>query len=75
MDSRHGVGLYSGADAITPNEEELEEYAGQPIGDSLVALERAAADLRKQTGCPMLLVTRGSPDESAAKQNETDLPV
>ena len=60
VDSRHGVGLYSGADAITPNEEELEEYAGQPIGDSLVALERAAADLRKQTGCPMLLVTRGS---------------
>jgi len=60
VDSRHGLRHYRGADALTPNEEELEECAGQPLGDSAVMLEQAAAALRKETGCPMLLVTRGS---------------
>jgi len=60
VDSRHGLRQFRGADALTPNEEELEECAGQPLGDSAVMLEQAAAALRKETGCPMLLVTRGS---------------
>ena len=60
VDSRHGLRHYRGVDALTPNEEELEECAGQPLGDSAVMLEQAAAALRKETGCPMLLVTRGS---------------
>ena len=60
VDSRHGLQHYRGADALTPNEEELEECAGQPLGDSAVLLDQAAAALRKETGCPMLLVTRGS---------------
>ena len=60
VDSRHSLRTYRGADALTPNEEELEECAGEPLGDSAVALERAVAALRQETGCPMLLVTRGS---------------
>ncbi len=60
VDSRHDLRRYRGADALTPNEEELEECAGQPLGDSAVQLDQAAAALRKETGCPMLLVTRGS---------------
>jgi rfaE bifunctional protein kinase chain/domain len=60
VDSRHGLQHYRGADALTPNEEELEECAGQTLGDSAVLLDQAAAALRRETGCPMLLVTRGS---------------
>ena len=60
VDSRLGLRDYRGADALTPNDEELDECAGQPLGESSVMLEQAAAALRKETGCPMLLVTRGS---------------
>jgi rfaE bifunctional protein kinase chain/domain len=60
VDSRHGLQHYRGADALTPNEEELEECSGQALGDSAVLLDQAASALRKETGCPMLLVTRGS---------------
>lgn len=60
VDSRHALSSYRGADALTPNEEELEECAGEPLGDSQEALERAALALRRETKCPTLLVTRGS---------------
>ena len=60
VDSRHGLRTYHGADALTPNEEELEECIGQPLGESGVMFEQAAIALRHETGCPMLLVTRGS---------------
>ena len=34
VDSRHRLPQFSGVDAATPNEEELEECAGQPLEDS-----------------------------------------
>lgn len=60
VDSRHALGLYAGVDAATPNEEELEESAGAPLGDSPEELEAAGNRLRARIGCTTLLVTRGS---------------
>src|SRR5262245_30845382 len=60
VDSRHALTSYVGADAVTPNEEELEESAGFPIGDSDRDLDRAARALRDRIGCRTVLVTRGS---------------
>ena len=60
VDSRHDLGSYRGADAVTPNEEELEECVGFPIGDSLETLGRAGTAIRERLGCGTVLVTRGS---------------
>jgi len=60
VDSRHSLARFVGADAVTPNEEELEEWAGHPLGEETGALERAADALRKEIRCPIVLVTRGS---------------
>jgi rfaE bifunctional protein kinase chain/domain len=60
VDSRHALLLYRGVDAVTPNEEEVEECVGFPLGDSAEALERAGAVLRDRIACPNVLVTRGS---------------
>jgi rfaE bifunctional protein kinase chain/domain len=51
---------FEGADAVTPNEEELEESIGRPLGESAAELEDAARSLARQIGCPTILVTRGS---------------
>ena len=60
VDSRHGLTGFAGADAVTPNEEELEEAIGRPLGDSVEELEGAARALARRIGCPTVLVTRGS---------------
>ena len=60
VDSRHALASYAGVDAATPNEEELEESAGERLGDSLETLASAGDRLRRRIGCPTLLVTRGS---------------
>ena len=60
VDSRHKTTAYSGVDAATPNEEELEEEAGGPLGDSAEKLAAAGAAVQKALGCRSLLVTRGS---------------
>jgi len=60
VDSRHDLLSYRGVDAVTPNEEELEESAGASFGDSEEALSRAAADMAKKIGCRTILVTLGS---------------
>ncbi len=60
VDSRHGLTGFAGADAITPNEEELEEAIGRPLGDSAQELESAALSLARRIRCPTVLVTRGS---------------
>ncbi|HEY6050206.1 MAG TPA: PfkB family carbohydrate kinase, partial [Thermoanaerobaculia bacterium] len=41
VDSRHALLRYAGVDAVTPNEEEIEECVGFPLGDSLETLARA----------------------------------
>ena len=60
VDSRHGLTGFEGADAVTPNEEELEESTGRPLGDSAGELESAARSLARQIRCTTVLVTRGS---------------
>ena len=59
VDSRHRLAEFTGVDAATPNEEELEESAGAVL-DSDAALAKAGADLRARMRCDCLLVTRGS---------------
>jgi D-beta-D-heptose 7-phosphate kinase/D-beta-D-heptose 1-phosphate adenosyltransferase len=54
-DSRHRTSAYAGVDAATPNEEELEEAAGQPLGDSTETLASAGAAVQKAIGCATLL--------------------
>jgi rfaE bifunctional protein kinase chain/domain len=60
VDSRHHLPDFTGVDAATPNEEELEEYAGEPLGDSDGRLASAGSALRSRMRCSSLLVTRGS---------------
>jgi rfaE bifunctional protein kinase chain/domain len=60
VDSRHALLAYRGVDAVTPNEEEVEECVGFPLGDSTESLERAGAALTERLACPNVLVTRGS---------------
>jgi rfaE bifunctional protein kinase chain/domain len=60
VDSRHALLSYSSVDAVTPNEEELEEAAGFPIGDSDEALARAGRLMVERIGCRHVLVTLGS---------------
>jgi rfaE bifunctional protein kinase chain/domain len=60
VDSRHRLSDYAGVDAATPNEEELEELAGEAIDDSEARLETAGAALKARMQCASLLVTRGS---------------
>ena len=60
VDSRHGLAGFAGADALTPNEEELEEWIGKPLGDSPGELESAASALQKAVSARIVLVTRGS---------------
>ena len=60
VDSRHRLGSFVGVDAATPNEEELEECAGSPLGDSEDRLALAGSALKSRMGCACLLVTRGS---------------
>jgi rfaE bifunctional protein kinase chain/domain len=60
VDSRHALLSYRDVDAVTPNEEEIEECAGQPIGESAEALAEVAERVRLRIGCRSVLVTRGS---------------
>ena len=60
VDSRHALGRYAGVDAATPNEEELDELAGGPVGDDPGDFAAAGDRLRRSIGCSTLLVTRGS---------------
>jgi len=60
VDSRHRLPEFSDVDAATPNEEELEEWAGIALDESHAALTEAGSALRSRMSCASLLVTRGS---------------
>ena len=60
IDSRFRLLEYGGADAATPNEEELERAWAGPIDDDEDAFERAARAVLGKLASPALLVTRGS---------------
>ena len=58
VDSRFRLPEFRGFTAATPNEEEVENLAGQPI-ESAEQLEQVAKELKQQLGHRALLVTRG----------------
>ena len=60
VDSRFRLAEYAGADAATPNEEELERACGESLDDSEDRFERAGRALLARLSSPALLVTRGS---------------
>jgi len=60
VDSRFRLAEYAGADAATPNEEELERACGETLDDSEERFERAGRALLARLASPALLVTRGS---------------
>jgi D-glycero-beta-D-manno-heptose-7-phosphate kinase len=60
IDSRFRLLDYAGADAATPNEEELERAWNGSVDDSEESFERAAREVLGKLGSPALLVTRGS---------------
>src|SRR5262249_14407320 len=74
VDSRHRLGSFTSVDAVTPNEEELEEFAGESIGDSMDTLSGAARSLMGRLACRIVLVTRGSRG-MALFQKSTEQPV
>jgi D-glycero-beta-D-manno-heptose-7-phosphate kinase len=59
VDARYGLGKYRGVTVAKPNEVELEQAVGHPIGDDPVALEEAGRELLKSLRLQSLLVTRG----------------
>jgi rfaE bifunctional protein kinase chain/domain len=58
-DSRYALAQYRGVTVAKPNEVELEQLAGRPLGGELAAVEEAARDLLRNLGVKSLLVTRG----------------
>jgi rfaE bifunctional protein kinase chain/domain len=59
VDARYGLGKYRGVTVAKPNEVELEQAVGHPIGDDPVALEEAGRELLRSLRLQSLLVTRG----------------
>ena len=63
LDSRYRVGDFSGVDAVTPNLQELEAWAGRRLRqDGDVAA--AAESLRRHLGARFVLATRGSRNDA-----------
>jgi D-glycero-beta-D-manno-heptose-7-phosphate kinase len=60
IDSRYQLLDYRGLTACTPNESEVEQALGRPIGDDPRALERAGRAVLERTRMSAVLVTRGS---------------
>src|SRR5207248_2049322 len=59
VDARSGIARYRGVTVAKPNEVELEQAVGRPLGDDPAALEEAGRELLKTLRAQSLLVTRG----------------
>jgi len=59
VDARYGLAKYRGVTVVKPNEVELEQAVGRPIGDDPLALEEAGRELLKSLRAQAMLVTRG----------------
>ena len=59
VDARTGLSKYRGVTLVKPNEVELEQAVGRPIGEDPLALEEAGRELLKTLRAQALLVTRG----------------
>src|SRR5438094_2977299 len=58
-DSRYGLARYRGVTMAKPNEVELEQLAGRPLGGELAGVEEAGRELLRALSAKSLLVTRG----------------
>jgi len=58
-DSRYGLSQYRGVTQAKPNEVELEQLAGRPLGGDLGVIEEAGRELLGSLAASSLLVTRG----------------
>jgi rfaE bifunctional protein kinase chain/domain len=59
VDARFGLSKYRGVALAKPNEVELEQAVGRPVGDDPSALEEAGREMLKTLGAGALLITRG----------------
>ena len=59
VDARYGLSKYRGVTLVKPNEVELEQAVGRPLGDDPLALEEAGRELLKTLHAQAVLVTRG----------------
>ncbi len=60
VDSRYNLFAFRGYTACTPNESEVEQMLGAPIGDDPGRLERAGRAVLRRTRAQGVVVTRGS---------------
>ena len=75
VDSRFRLTDYAGADAATPNEEELERATGEAFDDVEERFERAGRSLLARLASPALLVTRGSRGMALLRPGEPTLSI
>ena len=75
VDSRFRLTDYAGADAATPNEEELERATGETLDDAEDRFERAGRTLLSRLSSPALLVTRGSRGMALFRAGEGTLSI
>ena len=75
VDSRYGGDSFSGATAVTPNEEEAEALLGCRIDED--SLDEAGAALLRKTGARGVLLTRGDKGMSLFEENSprADIPI
>jgi D-glycero-beta-D-manno-heptose-7-phosphate kinase len=59
VDARYGLSQYRGVTVAKPNEVELEQAVGRPLGGDLAVLEEAGRELLRTVRAGSLLVTRG----------------
>jgi D-glycero-beta-D-manno-heptose-7-phosphate kinase len=59
VDARYGLSKYRGVTVVKPNEVELEQAVGRPLGDDPAALEEAGREVLKSLRAQSLLITRG----------------
>ena len=74
VDSRYRLAEFQGFTSATPNEDEVEQVAGQRL-DTRDALEAAGRELRVRLGMKALLITRGSHGMMLVEENAEPLHV
>ncbi len=74
VDSRYDLGAYAGLYLVKPNEPELGQATGLPVGTEESTL-RAALALRERLRCHAVLVTRGRSGMILVREGEEPLPI
>jgi rfaE bifunctional protein kinase chain/domain len=77
LDSRYRMLEYSGADAATPNEPEVEQALATRIGNDWLRLSAAGGQVMSRMKLQSLVITRGRDGMAAfaGKQKPVDIPI